>query len=92
VAENVYGLYCETSAMNHNAVDTIVVSLSQSPRGLRRRSAASCLQGLRVRILPVHGCLFVVSVVCRGLCDELITRPEEPYRMWCVVVCDLETS
>jgi len=28
----------------------------------------------------------------RGLCDELITRPEEPYRLWCVVVCDLETS
>jgi hypothetical protein len=28
----------------------------------------------------------------RGLCDELITRPEESYRMCCVVVCDLETS
>ena len=27
-----------------------------------------------------------------GLCDELITRPEESYRLWCVVVCDLETS
>ena len=27
----------------------------------------------------------------RGLCDELITRPEESYRVWCVVVCDLET-
>jgi len=25
----------------------------------------------------------------RGLCDELITRPEESYRLWCVVVCDL---
>jgi hypothetical protein len=28
---------------------------------------------------------------CRGLCDELITRPEESYRLWCVVVYDLET-
>jgi len=28
----------------------------------------------------------------RGLWDELITRPEESYRLWCVVVCDLETS
>jgi len=28
----------------------------------------------------------------RGLCDELITRPEESYRLWRVVVCDLETS
>jgi len=28
----------------------------------------------------------------RGLCDELITRPEESYRLLCAVVCDLETS
>ena len=28
----------------------------------------------------------------RGVCDELITRPEESYRLWCVVVCHLETS
>jgi hypothetical protein len=28
----------------------------------------------------------------RGLCDELITRPEGFYRPWCVVVCDLKTS
>jgi len=28
----------------------------------------------------------------RGLCGELITRPEESYRLCCVVVCDLETS
>ena len=27
----------------------------------------------------------------RGLCDELITRPEESYRLWCVV-CDLEKT
>jgi hypothetical protein len=26
----------------------------------------------------------------RGLCNKLITRPEESYRLWCVVVCDLE--
>jgi len=28
----------------------------------------------------------------RGFCDELITRPEESYRLWCVIACDLETS
>jgi len=28
----------------------------------------------------------------RGLCDELITRPEESCRLWRVVVCDLGTS
>jgi hypothetical protein len=26
----------------------------------------------------------------RSLCDEPITRPGESYRLWCVVVCDLE--
>jgi hypothetical protein len=28
----------------------------------------------------------------RGLCDELIARPEESYRMWCVVEGYLETK
>jgi len=40
--------------------------------------------------------MFVSCECCvllgRGLCDKLITRPEESYRLWCVVVCDLETS
>ena len=48
-----------------------------------------------VRIPP--GAWIFVCCDCRvfsgrGLCDELITRPEESYRLWCVVVCDLETS
>jgi len=38
--------------------------------------------------------MFVCCGCCvlsgRGLCNELITRPEESYRLWCVVVCDLE--
>ena len=38
--------------------------------------------------------MFVCCECCvlsgRGLCNELITRPEESYRLWCVVVCDLE--
>ena len=40
--------------------------------------------------------MFVCCECCvlsgRGLCDELIIRPEEPYRVWCVVVCDLENE
>jgi len=40
--------------------------------------------------------MFVCYECCvlsgRGLCDGLITRPEESYRMWRVVVCDQETS
>jgi hypothetical protein len=37
---------------------------SQWARDLRRRSAAARLLSLWVRILPGHGCLSVVSVVC----------------------------
>jgi hypothetical protein len=40
--------------------------------------------------------MFVCCECCvlsgRGLCDRLITRPEESYRLWCVFVCDQETS
>jgi len=40
--------------------------------------------------------MFVCRECCvfsgRGLCDGLITRPEESYRLWRVVVCDLETT
>ena len=68
---------------------------SQWPRGLRRRSAAASLLRLWVRIPP--GAWMSVSCECcvlsgKGLGDELITRPEESYRLWCVVVCDLGTS
>ena len=68
---------------------------SQWPRGLRRRSAAA--RPLRSWVLiPPGAWIFVCCECCvlsgRGLCDELITRPEESYRLCCVVVCDLETS
>jgi len=40
--------------------------------------------------------MFVCCECCvlsgRGLCDGLITRPEQSYRLWRVVVCDQETS
>jgi hypothetical protein len=30
-----------------------------------------------------------VFVLCgRGLCDVPISRPEESYRLWCVLECD----
>ena len=67
----------------------------QWPRGLRRRSAAARLLGLWVRIPPgawMSVCCDCCVLSSRGLCDELITRSEESYRLWCVVVCDLETS
>ena len=57
--------------------------------------AAAHLLKSWVRIPP--GAWIFVCCECRvlsgrGLCDELITRPEESYRLCCVVVCDLETS
>ena len=68
---------------------------SQWPRGLRRRSTAARLLRLWVRI-PPEAWMSVCCECCvlsgRGLCDGSITRPEESYRLWRVVVCDLETS
>jgi len=50
---------------------------------------------LWVRI-PPGTWMFVCCECCvlsgRGLCDGLIIRSEESYWLWCVVVCDQETS
>jgi hypothetical protein len=61
------------------------VSRSQWPRGLRHGSAAARLLGLWVRIPP--GGMDVCCCECyvlsgRGLCDGLITLPEESYRVY----------
>jgi hypothetical protein len=60
---------------------------SHWPRGLKRRSAAARPLRSWVRIPPGHG--FVCCECCvlsgRGHCDELITSPEESYRLWCVL-------
>ena len=69
------------------------VGRSQWPRGLRRRSAATRLLRLWVRILPgtwMFFCCECCVLSGRGLCDGLITRPEQSNRLWCVVVWDLE--
>jgi len=78
----------------YTASDTLCYRRSQWPRGLRLRSAAARLLRLWAQIPP--GALMFVCCECyvlsgRGLCDELITRPEESYRVWCVVVCEIET-
>ena len=68
---------------------------SQWPSGLSRSSVGARLLRLWVRIAP--GAWMFISWECcvllgRGLCDELIPRPEQSYRLWCVVVCSLEKS
>ena len=74
---------------------TVYACRSQWPRGLRRRSSAARLQRLWARILP-EAWMFICCECCvlsgRGLCDGLITRPGESYRLWRVLVCDQETS
>jgi hypothetical protein len=75
---------------------------SQWPRGLRRSSAAARPLG-RSPAEIVGSSVTGGTVVCcercercglsgRGLCDELITRLEESYRLCCVAVYDLEIS
>ena len=60
---------------------------SQWPRGLRLVSESAQLPRLWVRIPPGPWMSVVSGVFSgRGLCDELITRPEESYRLWCVWV------
>jgi hypothetical protein len=64
-------------------------------RGLMRGSATARLLGLRVRIPPAAK-MSVSSECCvlsrTNVCNGLISHPEESYWMWCVTVCDLETS
>ena len=69
-------------------------SLFQWPSGLMRGSAASRLLGFGFQVPPGAW----MSVCCercvlpgRALCDEPIARPEESYRLLCVIVCDIET-
>jgi hypothetical protein len=42
---------------------------------------------------PVQGMdvCFLLVLSSRSICDGPIPRPEESYRLWCVIVCGLET-
>jgi hypothetical protein len=64
---------------------------SQWPRSLRCMSTTARLLRSWVRIPPA-ACCVCCMLSGRGLCDQLITRPEESYRLRRVVVCDHETS
>ena len=59
----------------------------------RSKVRVARLLGLRARI-PLEAwsvCEFCV-LSGKGSCDGLIPRPEESYRLWYVIVCDLELS
>jgi hypothetical protein len=74
---------------------TVTNVRSQWPRGLRRRPCVARLLRFWVLIPPVAW--MCVCCDCRMLsgsclCDGLITRPDESYRLWRVFVCDQESS
>jgi hypothetical protein len=68
---------------------------SQWPHGPRCWFASARPLKLWVQT-PAGSWIFICCECCvfsgKSLCDELITHPEEFYRVWGVVVCDLETS
>jgi hypothetical protein len=67
-------------------------SRSQWTRCLIHRSAAARLGDCGFEIAP-GAWMFFCCECCvlsgRGLCNEMNTRPEESYRVWCVVECEL---
>jgi hypothetical protein len=70
---------------------TVLMCRSQWPRSPRCGSAATRLLRIPPRAWMFASCKCCV-LACRCLCDELITRTEEYYRVCCVVACDLQTS
>ena len=87
-------LYLTTHDTHNRQISMPPVGFEPTISAGERPAAAHLLRSW-VRIPP--GAWIFVCCECRvlsvrGLCDELITRPEESYRLWCVVVCDLETS
>jgi hypothetical protein len=82
-----YGRFGGSCYLNFQSLNSSLCR-SQWSRGLRSRSAVARLLRLRFRIQP-GAWMFFCCECCvqsgRCLCEELITRPEESYRMSCVV-------
>ena len=86
-------LYLTTHDTHNRQVSMPPVGFEPTISVGERPQAARLLRSW-VRIPPGAWIFFLLCHVLsgRGLCDELITRPEESYRVRCVAVCDLETS
>ena len=87
-------LYLTTRDTHNRQISMPPVGFEPTISAGERPAAAHLLRSW-ARIPP--GAWIFVCCECRvlsdrGLCDELITHPEESYRLCCVVVCDLETS
>ena len=87
-------LYLTTHDTHNRQISMPPVGFEPTISAGQRPQAAQLLRSW-VRIPPevwIFVCCECRVLSGRGLCDELITRPEEFYRLCCVVVCDLETS
>jgi hypothetical protein len=87
-------LYLTTHDTHNRQISMSLVGVEPTISAVERPQAAHLLRSW-VRIPPeawIFVCCECRVLSGRGLCDELIARPEESYRLWCVVVCDLETS
>ena len=86
-------LYLTTHDTRNRQISMPPVGFEPTISAGERPAAAHLLRWVRI---PPGAWIFVCCecrvLSGRGLCDELITRPEESYRLWCVVVCDLEAS
>jgi hypothetical protein len=89
-------LHCKDLSFNFYETRSFTYSKCrfQWSRGLRRSLRPLACLRFWVRI-PPEAWMFVSCDCCvlsgRSLCDGLIIRPEESYRLW-RVVCDQETS
>jgi hypothetical protein len=101
IPENVNFSYVILTAVqnDHLSVYTLLRILKENYERIMFAKAipvAALMRGSWVRIPP--GAWMSVSVECcvlsgRGLCDELITRTEESYRLCMyLMVCELKTS
>ena len=90
----VYSYRHHCAHFSHLRLTSENIRRSQLTRTLRLRSAAAHLLRLWVRIPSGAWMFFFCECYVlsgRGLCDGLVTRPEESYWLWCVGVCDRET-
>jgi hypothetical protein len=71
---------------------SVIPGAERSKARVSGRSPAGIAGSKRARGMDV--CLPLVSAVLsrKGLCNGPIPRQEESYRLWCVLVCDLEIS
>ena len=74
--------------------DVFIFHTRDRPISMAKRSEARVC-GLWLAGIVVSNSARGMDVCCeccvmsgRGLCDGPITRPEESYRLWCVIVCD----